>query len=109
MDVTIAKTVEWLKKNGEYEDTLILFTADHAHPFDVWGSVDQEYIQRKTSSEREMRDSIGLYAASGWPGYYDEDGDGFPDNWVSRRNGMLQHGIHTLIFFSTLKSPWLPV
>ncbi|CDH59936.1 alkaline phosphatase [Lichtheimia corymbifera JMRC:FSU:9682] len=81
MDVTIAKTVEWLKKNGEYEDTLILFTADHAHPFDVWGSVDQEYIQRKTSSEREMRDSIGLYAASGWPGYFDEDGDGFPDNW----------------------------
>lgn len=29
-----------------------------------------------------MRKSIGVYEHSGWPGYFDEDGDGFPDNWV---------------------------
>ncbi|KAI9276849.1 alkaline-phosphatase-like protein [Phascolomyces articulosus] len=80
MDVTIEKTVEWLKKNGEYEDTLILFTADHSHAFDVFGSVDQKYMAQH-SSNKDMRDSIGLYAASGWPGYFDNDNDGFPDNW----------------------------
>ncbi|KAI9497358.1 alkaline-phosphatase-like protein [Zychaea mexicana] len=81
MDVTIGKTVEWLKKNGEYEDTLILFTSDHSHAFDVYGSVDQKYMAEHFSN-KDMRDSIGLYAASGWPGYFDNDNDGFPDSWT---------------------------
>ncbi|KAI8139990.1 alkaline-phosphatase-like protein [Fennellomyces sp. T-0311] len=80
MDQTIKKTVEWLKQNGEYEDTLILFTADHAHAFDVYGSVDQKFMA-KHSSNKEMRAAIGTYEYSGWPGYIDMDGDGYPDNW----------------------------
>ncbi|KAI7853651.1 alkaline-phosphatase-like protein [Circinella umbellata] len=80
MDVTIQKTVDWLKKNDEFEDTLIIFTADHSHAFDVFGSVDQKYMAEHDSN-KDMRNSIGLYAASGWPGYFDNDNDGFPDNW----------------------------
>ncbi|KAI8139995.1 alkaline phosphatase [Fennellomyces sp. T-0311] len=80
MEVTIKKTVDWLKKNGEYEDTLILFTADHAHGFDVYGSVDQSYIT-KHSSDARMRSAVGLYEYSGWPSFKDNDGDGFPDDW----------------------------
>lgn len=80
LDVTIKNTIKWLKKNGEYEDTLILVTADHAHSFDVWGSVDNRYIKSHDSVE-DMRNSIGVYAQAGWPGYFDHNGDGFPDNW----------------------------
>ncbi|KAI9276853.1 alkaline-phosphatase-like protein [Phascolomyces articulosus] len=82
LDATIKKTVEWLKKNGEYEDTLILFTADHGHSFDVYGSVDVEFIQKHANQKKEMLNSIGVYERSGWPGYFDNDGDGFPDNWA---------------------------
>ncbi|KAL1932005.1 hypothetical protein VTP01DRAFT_9061 [Rhizomucor pusillus] len=80
LDVTVKNTIEWLKKNGEYEDTLILITADHAHGFDVWGSVDTRYI-KKASADKDMRKSIGVYGHAGWPGYEDNDNDGFPDNW----------------------------
>lgn len=82
LDVTIKNTIQWLKKHGEYEDTLILVTADHAHGFDVWGTVDQRYI-RTHDGELDMRNSIGVYAQSGFPGYYDNNKDGFPDNFVS--------------------------
>ncbi|KAF7720871.1 hypothetical protein EC973_005892 [Apophysomyces ossiformis] len=82
LDVTVKKTVEWLKKNGEYDDTLILVTADHAHSFDVWGSVDQRYIVKHGDDTVEnKRNSIGVYEHAGWPGYFDNDNDGFPDNW----------------------------
>lgn len=70
------------QKNGEYEDTLILVTADHAHSFDVWGTIDQNYI-RNHNSNGEMRNSIGTYARAGFPGYFDKNNDGFPDNFVS--------------------------
>lgn len=82
LDVTIKNTIQWLKKNGEYEDTLILLTADHAHGFDVWGTVDQRYI-RTHDGELDMRNSIGVYAQSGFPGYFDKNNDGFPDSFVS--------------------------
>jgi alkaline phosphatase len=62
---------------------LILVTADHAHGFDVWGSVDQRYI-RSHDDENDMRNSIGVYGQAGWPGYNDANGDGFPDNWVRK-------------------------
>ncbi|KAI7853643.1 alkaline-phosphatase-like protein [Circinella umbellata] len=82
MEITIKKTVEWLKKNDEYEDTLILFTADHAHGFDVYGSVDQSYMTKHASSDDRKRSAVGLYQDSGWPSYDDKDGDGFPDDWT---------------------------
>ncbi|KAI8374235.1 alkaline-phosphatase-like protein, partial [Radiomyces spectabilis] len=83
LDVTIQKTVEWLKKNGEYDDTLILFTADHAHSFDVWGTVDRERIKRE-NTDKGKRSTIGVYEHSGWTGFTDADGDGFPDDWAPR-------------------------
>ncbi|KAI9490802.1 alkaline-phosphatase-like protein [Zychaea mexicana] len=83
LDVTIKKTIEWLKKNGEYEDTLILVTADHSHSYDVFGTVDQQFLDSQTS-HRNMRNAVGIYDKSGWPGFSDEDQDGFPDNWDPR-------------------------
>lgn len=62
------------------DDTLILVTADHAHSFDVYGTVDTDYMT-KAKTEDDKISSIGVYQNAGWPGYYDKDGDGFPDNW----------------------------
>lgn len=60
---------------------MLVFTADHAHGFDVYGSVNQEYVGNHRK-DADMRSAVGLYEYSGWPGYKDEDGDGFPDNFV---------------------------
>ncbi|KAG0082403.1 hypothetical protein BGZ92_011779 [Podila epicladia] len=85
LDNTIGKTKEWLKKHGLDKDTLILVTADHAHSFDVYGSVDTQYFNSFSASEEpEKKNSIGTYENSGWPSYFDADGDGFPDKWDVR-------------------------
>ncbi|KAI9258352.1 alkaline-phosphatase-like protein [Helicostylum pulchrum] len=83
LDVTIKNTVKWLKKNGEYDDTLILVTADHSHSYDVYGSVDSNYIMTHDDAN-DMRNAIGTSSQSGWPGYFDTTGDGFPDNWFPK-------------------------
>ncbi|GAA5816809.1 hypothetical protein MFLAVUS_010343 [Mucor flavus] len=83
LDVTIKNTIKWLKKNGEYEDTLILVTADHSHSYDVYGSVDSNYIMTHDDAN-DMRNAIGTSSHSGWPGYFDTNGDGFPDNWFPK-------------------------
>ncbi|KAF9109365.1 hypothetical protein BGX27_007695 [Mortierella sp. AM989] len=85
MDKTIGKTKEWLKRHKLDKDTLIVVTADHAHSFDVFGSVDTQYFNSFSESEQlEKRNSIGTYENSGWPSYVDADGDGFPDDWNVR-------------------------
>ncbi|KAF9906878.1 hypothetical protein EC991_000242 [Linnemannia zychae] len=85
LDNTIGKTKEWLKRNKLDKDTLILVTADHAHSFDVYGSVDTQYFNSFSDSEElEKKNSIGTYENSGWPSYFDSNGDGFPDNWDVR-------------------------
>lgn len=38
LDNTVGKVMKWAKKHGD--DTLIIATADHAHGFDVFGTVD---------------------------------------------------------------------
>lgn len=83
LDVTIKNTIAWLKKNDQYEDTLILLTADHSHSFDIYGSVDSNYMMSH-DDENDMRNSIGVYEQAGWPGYFDNNGDGFPDNWFPK-------------------------
>ncbi|KAF9432898.1 hypothetical protein BGZ76_010172 [Entomortierella beljakovae] len=85
LDRSIGKTKEWLKRNKLDKDTLILVTADHAHSFDVYGSVDTQYFNSFSDSEElEKKNSIGTYENSGWPSYVDADGDGFPDDWNVR-------------------------
>ncbi|KAF9380152.1 hypothetical protein BGX21_002453 [Mortierella sp. AD011] len=85
LDKTIGKTKEWLKRHKLDKDTLILVTADHAHSFDVYGSVDTQYFNSFSDSEElEKKNSIGTYENSGWPSYFDADGDGFPDEWNVR-------------------------
>ncbi|KAG0266228.1 hypothetical protein BG011_002925 [Mortierella polycephala] len=85
MDKTIGGTKEWLKRHKLDKDTLILVTADHAHSFDVYGSVDTQYFNSFSDSEElEKKNSVGTYENSGWPSYVDADGDGFPDKWDVR-------------------------
>ena len=87
LDKSIGKTKEWLKKNNLDKDTLILVTADHAHSFDVYGSVDTQYFNSwgdDAEGELEKKNSIGTYENSGWPSYVDSNGDGFPDEWNVR-------------------------
>ncbi|KAF8930207.1 alkaline-phosphatase-like protein [Dissophora ornata] len=85
LDRAIGKTKEYLKRHKLDKDTLILVTADHAHSFDVYGSVDTQYFNSFSDSEElEKRNSIGTYENSGWPSYVDANGDGFPDEWNVR-------------------------
>lgn len=44
LDDTIRATIAHLKKIGEYENTLIVVTADHGHGFDVMGGADTKYL-----------------------------------------------------------------
>lgn len=84
LDRTIAATIEFLESNGMMENTLLIFTADHGHSFDVFGTVDVEAFNAG-ADDIAKRDAIGIYAQAGYPTYVDEDGDFFPDSWdVSR-------------------------
>ncbi|QPC81262.1 alkaline phosphatase [Phototrophicus methaneseepsis] len=80
LDRTIAATMEWLEANGMLEDTLLVFVPDHAHSFDVYGTVDVEAFNA-AEDVLGRRFAIRTYAAAGYPTYTDEDGDYFPDAW----------------------------
>lgn len=49
-----------------------------------------------------MRKSIGVYGHAGWPGYEDNDNDGFPDNWVNILHRMLRRVSHS---FRLMQNP----
>lgn len=79
-DRTIAATVDWLDAEGMLDDTLIVVTADHAHSFDVYGTVDVNAFNAATD-DNGKRDAIRVYADAEFPSYVDEDGDFYPDEW----------------------------
>ncbi|KAK0204878.1 alkaline-phosphatase-like protein [Desarmillaria ectypa] len=97
LDDTVKATIQHLKDIGEYENTLIVVTADHGHGFDVYGSADTKYLAAQTS-DRKKRNAIGVYQNSGLSGYtveadtlpdndtivYGAEGPNFPVNWAPR-------------------------
>lgn len=89
LDDTVKATVDKLKALGQFQDTLILVTADHGHGFDVMGSVDTKYLNAQ-SDDRKKRGAVGTYEQSGTSQYvatgnltYTE-GVHFPHDWSPR-------------------------
>jgi alkaline phosphatase len=80
LDAAVAAAMAWLEERGELDDTLLVLIPDHAHSFDVYGTVD---VNAFNNAEDEIgkRDAILIYGEAGFPTYADEDGDGFPDEW----------------------------
>ncbi|KAF9477918.1 alkaline phosphatase-like protein [Pholiota conissans] len=97
LDDTIRESIAHLKKIGEYENTLIVVTADHGHGFDVFGGADTKYLAAQTD-DRKKRAAIGVYTNSGLSGYtvaegslpnnntivYGAEGPNFPVQWNPR-------------------------
>lgn len=82
LDDAVKAAKDWAKANGN--KTLILATADHAHPVSIIGTVNDE------DSAAEMRNKVGVYAAAGFPNYPAPDADGYPAKVdVSRRVRMV--------------------
>ncbi|MEZ4711995.1 MAG: alkaline phosphatase [Caldilineaceae bacterium] len=78
-DRAVAAAVEWAAANAP--DTLIIVTSDHAHSYDVYGTVDTEMFNAAVS-DVEKRNAIRTYSDAGFPTYEDADGDFFPDDWA---------------------------
>ncbi|MDX2161040.1 MAG: alkaline phosphatase [bacterium] len=74
--MAIAAAQEWVAENAP--DTLIVVTSDHAHGYDVYGTVNTE-VFNAGETDIERRAGIRVYAGAGYPTYSDPDGDGFPD------------------------------
>lgn len=88
LDDTIKHSIEKLKELDAYKDTLIVITADHGHGFDVFGSVDTEYMDAQ-KTDREKRGAIGIYEQSGESQYMNTGSlrysdSNFPSNWEPR-------------------------
>jgi len=77
LDKAVAAAVAWAAENAP--DTLIIVTADHAHGYEVYGTVNVEKFNA-AETEADKLKAVGVYNAAGYPTYTDEDGDGFP-NW----------------------------
>lgn len=77
---SIAATIQWLDDNGLRENTLVIVTADHAHSFDVFGTVDTVAFN-EAEDLAGKQNAIGIYNGAGFPDYADEDGDFYPDSW----------------------------
>ncbi|GAA5944718.1 alkaline phosphatase [Sporobolomyces koalae] len=94
LDNTVKNVLEHLEKLGIADETLLVVTSDHAHGFDVFGSVDTAYMSAQTTNAGK-RKAIGTYQESGLSGYQVPQGvnpqnqtvyseNGFPATWDPR-------------------------
>ncbi|KAI8911682.1 alkaline-phosphatase-like protein [Gorgonomyces haynaldii] len=95
LDRTVKATSEWAKKNGD--NTGIIVTADHAHAFDIYGTVDSAYFNSQlddstrfpqlTPQQRALqvskRQSILVGDDAGWPDLVTDE-KGLPTKWDNR-------------------------
>lgn len=77
-DNAIAAAIEWAATNAP--ETLIVVTADHAHGYEVFGTVDAEALNA-AEDDAGKRAAIQTHADAGFPTYEDADGDTYPDTW----------------------------
>ncbi|KAH6594406.1 hypothetical protein BASA50_006653 [Batrachochytrium salamandrivorans] len=94
LDRTVKATREWAQKNGN--QTAIIVTADHAQAFDVFGSVDTQYLNALPNDDTNLlgagKDSgmqfqkhlaIGEYDGAGWVDLVTDE-NGLPTKWNGR-------------------------
>jgi alkaline phosphatase len=81
LDNAVKLARDWAKARGE--DTLILVVADHNHPINLIGTIDDDMT---ATPKAPLRDRIGVYDKAGFPNYPAPDKDGYPPRVdVSRR------------------------
>lgn len=88
LDDTIKASIKKLQSLNALKDTLIVVTADHGHGFDVFGSVDTQYLNQQTT-DRNKRKAVGVYGQSGLSQYTNTGNlryadSNFPSNWDPR-------------------------
>jgi alkaline phosphatase len=88
LDDTVKASIKHLQKLDALKDTLVIVTADHGHGFDVFGSVDTQYLNNKTD-DRQKRRAVGTYGQSGLSQYINTGNlryadSNFPSNWDPR-------------------------
>ncbi|GAB0488933.1 hypothetical protein MMPV_000146 [Pyropia vietnamensis] len=78
LDNTVAKVLAWAKAHGD--DTLVLVTADHAHGFDVFGTVDTQLWRDAVAATtaKPVRDQENYCAA-----VTDNAGTVFPSSFAA--------------------------
>lgn len=82
LDNAVKAAKEWSKANGD--NTLILVTADHAHPVSIIGTVNDD------APGDEMRNKVGTYEDAVYPNYPAPNAEGYPNRVdVSRRIRMV--------------------
>lgn len=81
LDNAVRLARDWAQKNGD--ETLILVVSDHNHPNNLVGTINDDMA---TTSDKPLRERIGVYEKAGFPNYPAPDEDGYPSRVdVSRR------------------------
>ncbi|CAK3853499.1 alkaline phosphatase precursor [Lecanosticta acicola] len=88
LDDTVKASINHLEQLKALNNTLILVTSDHGHGFDVFGSVDTQYLNQQ-NNDRKKREAVGTYHNSGLSQYINTGNlryadSNFPSNWDPR-------------------------